>query len=135
MLASQRDVFVLVVAVDKNKRVLGTEIRDGSGDSVTGDAKSAHQLAVLIKRNAAGRAIERCVWDRLDHLTRSRATGDYAVGATELVDVGNERAVDLERIDGQRAQVGERGEAGAEIVEYDARTIFVEHRDRILRMI
>ena len=96
MLPSQRDVFVLVVPGDKNKGVLGAEIRDRPGDSVTGNAKSAHQLAVLVKRNAAGRTVERTTKYRLNrgrvrarHFIRARcwAEQNHAAGSSEFVDV------------------------------------------------
>ena len=47
-----------------------------------------------------------------------------------LADRGDEIALDLDLLDRELAQVGERGEAGAEIVEADGEAAAIEHRQR-----
>src|ERR1700754_1735760 len=56
--------------------------------------------------------------------------GDDGAVAAALVDLGDELAVDLHPVDGEVAEVAERGVAGAEVVEGDADAEVAELHER-----
>ena len=91
-----------------------------------GAAGAAHQLELLLGLDPLGRGLdaEACpeIGDRPD---------DHRAAAVAL-DVLDERAVDLDLVERERAQIAERGISGAEIVHRDAhaeRAQLMQHGD------
>src|SRR5205085_1969358 len=72
---------------NKGERILRTE-HDGTGNAVPCQTDGADEDAVLVKRNAAGRTIERRSENRDDRQPGRWAESDEAARRAEFVDVG-----------------------------------------------
>ena len=71
---------------------------------------------------------DRRVTERVRH---GEDRGDQAVVGAVLAEVHDELAVDLDLVDGQAPQVGERRVAGAEVVDRDAHTEAPQRGERV----
>ena len=91
-LPGERDVFVLVVAADKDERIFIAKTRDRGRDAVAGDTDAADEVSAFVERHAAGRCIERGEKHRHERVPRRRTKNDDASRRPEFVDIGKEKA-------------------------------------------
>src|SRR5262245_40969403 len=98
MLPGQCNVFIFVVASNKDEWVLCAKTADRRWGSGASNADSSNQLTVLVERNATGHTIQRCAFHRLDlrvrrrvDRTRRRTGYNLAAWRPKRVDVGNEK--------------------------------------------